>query len=57
MSLLEDSDVIMLFRVQHESHDVVKVFSKESYHRRIWINIRTRKKNEKRCDYYASSSS
>lgn len=31
-SLIEDSDVIMLLRIQHERHSVSKSFSKESYH-------------------------
>ncbi|BDH61069.1 aspartate carbamoyltransferase [Lysinibacillus sp. PLM2] len=30
--LIEDSDVIMLLRIQHERHVVNKSFSKESYH-------------------------
>ncbi|MEK4424358.1 aspartate carbamoyltransferase catalytic subunit [Solibacillus sp. FSL K6-1523] len=30
--VLEDSDVIMLLRIQHERHSVSKSFSKESYH-------------------------
>ncbi|ATP39279.1 aspartate carbamoyltransferase [Solibacillus sp. R5-41] len=30
--ILEDSDVIMLLRIQHERHTVSKSFSKESYH-------------------------
>ena len=30
--VLEDSDVIMLLRIQHERHSVSKVFSKDSYH-------------------------
>ncbi|MEG0471003.1 MAG: aspartate carbamoyltransferase catalytic subunit [Solibacillus sp.] len=30
--ILEDSDVVMLLRIQHERHTVSKSFSKESYH-------------------------
>ena len=31
--MLEDLDVLMLLRVQHERHDDSKGFSKEDYHR------------------------
>ncbi|MEK4385055.1 aspartate carbamoyltransferase catalytic subunit [Solibacillus sp. FSL W7-1464] len=37
--VLEDSDVIMLLRIQHERHSVSKNFSKESYHAEYGLTI------------------
>nr|WP_106784079.1 aspartate carbamoyltransferase catalytic subunit [Lysinibacillus timonensis] len=37
--LLEDSDVIMLLRIQHERHIVNKSFSKESYHEQYGLTF------------------
>lgn len=35
--VLEDSDVVMLLRIQHERHTVSKSFSKESYHEQFGL--------------------
>lgn len=37
--VLEDSDVIMLLRIQHERHSVSKNFSKESYHEEFGLTV------------------
>ncbi len=37
--VLEDSDVIMLLRIQHERHSVSKNFSKESYHEEYGLTV------------------
>ncbi|MEK9197703.1 aspartate carbamoyltransferase catalytic subunit [Ureibacillus sp. 179-F W5.1 NHS] len=37
--LLEDSDVIMLLRIQHERHLINKSFSKESYHEQYGLTF------------------
>ncbi|SOC35389.1 aspartate carbamoyltransferase catalytic subunit [Ureibacillus acetophenoni] len=37
--LLEDSDVVMLLRVQHERHENNKNFSKESYHEQYGLTV------------------
>lgn len=42
--VLEDSDVIMLLRIQHERHSVSKSFSKESYHEQYGLTIEREKK-------------
>lgn len=41
--LIEDSDVIMLLRVQHERHKVNKDFSKESYHAQYGLTLEREK--------------
>lgn len=45
--LLENSDVIMLLRIQHERHIVNKSFSKESYHEQYGLTIEREKKMKK----------
>lgn len=42
--LIEDSDVIMLLRIQHERHHVNKSFSKESYHEQYGLTFEREKK-------------
>ncbi|WP_107942253.1 aspartate carbamoyltransferase catalytic subunit [Metasolibacillus sp. FSL H7-0170] len=37
--LIQDSDVIMLLRIQHERHSVSKSFSKESYHEQYGLTV------------------
>ncbi|MEK4228667.1 aspartate carbamoyltransferase catalytic subunit [Solibacillus sp. FSL H8-0538] len=37
--VLEDSDVVMLLRIQHERHSVSKSFSKESYHEQYGLTV------------------
>lgn len=37
--LIEDSDVVMLLRVQHERHIVNKSFSQESYHEKYGLTL------------------
>ncbi len=37
--LIEDSDVVMLLRIQHERHIVNKSFSKESYHEQYGLTF------------------
>jgi len=37
--LIEDSDVVMLLRIQHERHVVNKSFSKESYHEQYGLTF------------------
>ena len=41
--VLEDSDVVMLLRIQHERHSVSKAFSKESYHEQYGLTIEREK--------------
>ena len=41
--VLEDSDVIMLLRIQHERHSVSKNFSKESYHEEYGLTVEREK--------------
>lgn len=41
--LIENSDVIMLLRVQHERHKVNKSFSKEGYHQEYGLTIEREK--------------
>ena len=53
--LLEESDVIMLLRVQHERHDVT--FFKRKLSSTIWVDNRTGKANERTCNHHASSTS
>lgn len=45
--LIEDSDVIMLLRIQHERHVVNKSFSKESYHEQYGLTIEREKRMKK----------
>ena len=42
--VLEDSDVIMLLRIQHERHSVSKNFSKESYHEEFGLTVEREKR-------------
>lgn len=42
--LIEESDVIMLLRVQHERHTTTKGFSKEDYHEQYGLTIEREKK-------------
>ena len=41
--VLQDSDVIMLLRIQHERHSVSKNFSKESYHEEYGLTVEREK--------------
>lgn len=41
--VLEDSDVVMLLRIQHERHAVSKNFSKESYHEQYGLTVEREK--------------
>lgn len=41
--VLEDSDVVMLLRIQHERHSISKSFSKESYHEQYGLTIEREK--------------
>lgn len=45
--LIEDSDVIMLLRIQHERHVVNKSFSKESYHEEYGLTFEREAKMKK----------
>lgn len=45
--LLEDSDVVMLLRIQHERHIVNKSFSKESYHEQFGLTFEREAKMKK----------
>lgn len=45
--LLENSDVIMLLRVQHERHVVSKGFAKESYHEEFGLTLEREKRMKK----------
>ena len=42
--VLEDSDVIMLLRIQHERHEVSGNFSKESYHEQYGLTVAREKR-------------
>ena len=42
--VLEDSDVIMLLRIQHERHEVSGNFSKESYHEEFGLTVAREKR-------------
>lgn len=42
--VLEDSDVVMLLRIQHERHSVSKSFSKESYHEQYGLTVEREKR-------------
>lgn len=46
--VLEDSDVIMLLRIQHERHSVSKNFSKESYHAEYGLTIEREQRMKER---------
>ncbi|HWK23932.1 MAG TPA: aspartate carbamoyltransferase catalytic subunit [Ureibacillus sp.] len=45
--LIEDSDVVMLLRIQHERHVVNKSFSKESYHEQFGLTFEREAKMKK----------
>ena len=53
--VIEDSDVLMMLRVQHERHDGRHHFLKSSITKCYGLTIE-REKNEKSCNHYASSS-
>lgn len=42
--VIEDSDVIMLLRIQHERHSVNKSFSKDSYHEEYGLTVEREKR-------------
>ena len=45
--LIEDSDVVMLLRIQHERHVINKSFSKESYHEQYGLTFEREAKMKK----------
>ncbi|MCM3386685.1 aspartate carbamoyltransferase catalytic subunit [Ureibacillus chungkukjangi] len=45
--LIEDSDVVMLLRIQHERHVINKSFSKESYHEQYGLTFELEAKMKK----------
>ncbi|MFF5993245.1 aspartate carbamoyltransferase catalytic subunit [Lysinibacillus sp. KU-BSD001] len=46
-AVLEDSDVVMLLRIQHERHAVSKNFSKDSYHEEFGLTVEREKRMKK----------
>lgn len=46
--IIEEIDVVMLLRVQHERHDGSELFSKETYHREYGLTIERAKKLPKK---------
>lgn len=51
--VIQDSDVLMMLRVQHERHDGKTTFSKEQYHQLYGLTIERERKNERACNYHA----
>ncbi|MEK5146501.1 aspartate carbamoyltransferase catalytic subunit [Psychrobacillus sp. FSL K6-4615] len=45
--VIEDSDVLMMLRVQHERHDGKTIFSKEQYHKAYGLTLEREKKMNK----------
>lgn len=45
--VIEDSDVLMMLRVQHERHDGKTIFSKEQYHQAYGLTLEREKKMNK----------
>ncbi len=54
--IIDQVDVLMLLRVQHERHDSGAVFSKEDYHAQHGLN-QERYNRLKNSNHYASCSS
>ena len=46
--VIENSDVVMLLRIQHERHDGETLFTKESYHEQYGLTIEREKRMKER---------